>query len=94
MTKDQILNFLKENKELLQKRFKVTRIGLFGSYARDNQASDSDIDIIVDMPSSFDNYFDLKEFLEDNLKKNVDLGLEKNLRLLIKQKIINEIIYV
>ncbi len=94
MTKDQILNFLKENKELLQKRFKVTSIGLFGSYARDNQASDSDIDIIVDMPSSFDNYFDLKEFLEDNLKKNVDLGLEKNLRLLIKQKIVNEIIYV
>ncbi|MCF7859107.1 MAG: nucleotidyltransferase domain-containing protein [Candidatus Cloacimonetes bacterium] len=94
MTKSQILDFLRENKEYLKNRFQITRIGLFGSYANDAQTNESDIDIIVDMPSSFDGYYDLKEFLEANLKKEIDLGLEKNLRLLIRENIKKEIIYV
>ena len=46
------------------------------------------------MPSSFDNFFELKYFLEEKFKRKVDLGREKQLRLFIKDKIKNEIIYV
>lgn len=94
MKKDEILNFLKENKTILEKNYKVTKIGLFGSYAKNENREDSDIDIIVQMPSSFDLYYSLKEFLEDNLKSSIDLGLEKNIRKLIKKEIEKEIIYV
>jgi hypothetical protein len=94
VTKEYILNFLKTNKQLLKQKYNVTRIGLFGSYATGDETEKSDIDILVDMPPSFDNFFDLKYFLEDAFKKSVDLGKEKNLRLLIKKHIENEIIYV
>ena len=92
--KNYILTFLKEHKEQLKSNYQVNKIGLFGSFARDEATDDSDIDILVDMPSSFDNYFDLKYFLEDNFQREVDLGKEKQLRLLIKEHIQNEIIYV
>ena len=93
MTKDNIIFFLKENKKILSEKFQVNSIGLFGSYARDEQNFDSDIDIIVDMPSSFDIYYDLKEFLEKSFGRDVDLGLESSMRSFIKSKIKSEIIY-
>ena len=93
-TKDTIINFLKKNKEKIQKKYDVNKIALFGSFARGDATKDSDIDIIVDMKPSFDNFFDLKYFLEDAFKTKVDLGKEKNLRLLIKEQIKDEIIYV
>jgi len=93
MDKHEIISFLKSNKKLLKSRYNVTKIGLFGSCSIDRQSINSDIDIIVSMPSDFDNYYDLKEFLESSLKSKVDLGLEKNMRQLIKKRIKNEIIY-
>ena len=94
MTKTFVLNFLSSHKQLLKEKYDVEKIGLFGSYATDNQKESSDIDIIVQMPSDFDKYYDLKEFLETKLEKRVHLGLEKNLRKLIENKVKNEIIYV
>ena len=93
-TKDEIINFLKENKKYIQNRFKVNKIALFGSVARGEATSNSDIDIIVDMKPSFDNFFDLKYFLEEKLQSKVDLAKEKNLRKFIKSKIQKDLIYV
>jgi len=94
MDKIDILNFLKENKEQLQSKYNVKRIGLFGSYIRDTQTQNSDIDILVDMPPSFDNYYELKEFLEKNLQKKIDLGLLNNIREHLKSTIYKEVVYV
>ena len=94
VNKQSILAFLLEHKQLLHSKYKVVKIGLFGSYAKNKETQKSDIDIIVDMPSNFDLYYDLKEFLEDAFDKKIDLGLEKNIRGLIKDKIAKEIIYV
>ena len=94
MNKESILVFLKQHKQLLVEKYHVKTIGLFGSYATEHQTDKSDIDILVDMPSSFDLYYDLKEFLETSFKKSVDLGLKHNVRSFIKEKIDKEIIYV
>ena len=94
MEREKILSFLKQNKPFLEKKYKVMKIGLFGSYATGTNTEESDIDIIVSMPSNFDDFYDLKEFLEKNLHCTVDLGLEKNLRPIIKASIKDEIIYV
>ena len=45
MTKTIILEFLKSHKSELNNRFGVTKIGLFGSYARNEATDKSDIDI-------------------------------------------------
>lgn len=94
MTKELILDYLTTHKTFLQEQFNVKKIGLFGSYAKEQQTPQSDIDIIVDMQSSFDNYYALKELLEKELGAKVDLGLEKSIRKLIKEKISHEVLYV
>ena len=93
-TRNQIIAFLTENKQQIQDKYKVNKIALFGSFARDEATEKSDIDILVDMSPSFDNFFDLKYFLEDEFKTTVDLGKEKNMRLFIKNKIQEDLIYV
>ncbi|SFV63528.1 Nucleotidyltransferase [hydrothermal vent metagenome] len=94
MTKEYILEFLRDNKKLLKENYNVTKIGLFGSYSRDEAGENSDIDLLVEMPSSFDTYYDFKEFLEAKFNKKIDLGYEKTLRPFIKKSIIEDIIYV
>jgi hypothetical protein len=97
MNKQTILTFLKQNKKQIQNNYNVNKIALFGSFARDEATKDSDIDILVDMPSSessFDDFYDLKYFLEDEFGIKVDLGKEKSLRYFIKDKIQKDLIYV
>ena len=48
LTKEDILQFLRENKALLKERFHVDKIMLFGSYARDEATDESDIDILIE----------------------------------------------
>ena len=93
MNKQIILDFLKKNKTLFKQKYNVTKIGLFGSFATNRQTENSDIDILVSMPSSFDNYYELKEVLESSLNHKVDLGLEKNVRDLLRKRINKEVIY-
>jgi len=78
----------------IETKYQVKQIGLFGSYVKELETDESDIDILVDMPSSFDNYYDLKEFLETNLQKKVDLGLIGTVREHLKEKIFSEVEYV
>ena len=89
-----ILSFLFDHKTELAERFQVRRIGLFGSYIRNTQTDSSDIDILVSMPSDFDLYYDLKEYLESAFHAPVDLGLERSIRPLVKSQIEKEIQYV
>ncbi len=94
LNKEIILNYLKEQKVEFTKKYKLTKIGLFGSYVKNSATKDSDIDIIIDMPSSFKNYYELKNSLEEHFNKKVDLGLDKNIRSFIKKRIQKDIIYV
>ena len=93
-TKEEILSLLKRHKPFFEAHFGVQKIGLFGSYAKGKATDASDIDLLVDMPGSFDAYYDLKDFLQDTFQTPVDLGLESSLRTFVRRKIENEIIYV
>jgi predicted nucleotidyltransferase len=75
MTKQTILNYLKEHKEEFQKNYGVEKIGLFGSYARDEATKNSDIDLFAIMPPSFDKVADLKYTIEEDLETEVDLSI-------------------
>lgn len=91
-----ILHFLKEHKKELEERFGVTKIGLFGSYARGEQHENSDIDLAVELHSEnkFRSFFALKAYLEQVLHTSIDLGIESTLKPVIKESVKKEIIYV
>jgi predicted nucleotidyltransferase len=79
LTDKEIINLLKEHKAPL-KKFKVKRIGLFGSYVRGEQKKDSDIDFLVEFEElNFDDFMDLFFFLEDLFRKKVELITNGNL---------------
>ncbi len=51
-TRDEVIALLASHKEDLMLRFKVRKIALFGSYARNEQGPESDVDILVDIDPS------------------------------------------
>jgi predicted nucleotidyltransferase len=97
-TQKQILDFISKNKSFLNQQFHVSKIGLFGSYARNEQTENSDIDLIVDFEEDTNNLYDikieLKKFFKENLNINVDICREKYIKPFYKTRIIKETIYV
>lgn len=93
MTKN-IEKILKSQKKLLKEKFQVKKIGVFGSFARNEQSAESDIDILVEFygPIGWD-FFDLQEYLENILQREVDLVTEKALKPQIKTTILKEVQY-
>ena len=88
---------LQEHKNYLAEKFGVIEIAIFGSYARGEQRKDSDVDLIVDFKEgwkTFDNYMNLKFYLEELFGKKVDLVIKSAINPRIKPFIIEEAIYV
>ena len=80
----------------LQDKYSVKEIGLFGSYIRDEQDSNSDLDIIIsfnESPSLF-KFVELENFLSDKLKIKVDLVMRTALKENLKDYILKEAILV
>ena len=79
-TSSKILHTLQQNRTFL-KRMGVKKIGLFGSYQHGSSRVDSDMDFLGQMDHpTFDNYMDLKIFLEDQFNCKIDLVLEDSLK--------------
>jgi uncharacterized protein len=89
-----ILRVLQAQKDMLQTRFSVQRIGLFGSCARGDAHPDSDIDVLVELGEpTFDHYMDLKFCLEDLLGASVDLVLADCVKPRLQPIIAQEVVY-
>lgn len=95
MNKDEILKKLSQEKEYIQSKYEVEKIGLFGSYAKDTHTEDSDIDIYVEFRhKTFDNLTGLWNFLEDLYHKKIDLfHKHKNNNKVIFENIQKDVIY-
>ena len=73
-TIEEIEKMLSEHKDEIKENFKVKEIGIFGSYARNEQKDRSDIDILVEFEEPIGLLFvDLADYLENLLKVSVDL---------------------
>lgn len=95
MSKTEIIKYLKSHQAVIQ-QFGVVKIGLFGSYAKDCNKSDSDIDLLVkfgEVQSKYKAYFGLKNYLEDHLKAKIDLCREEDLKEELKKEILESVIY-
>jgi len=95
MQKETIIDYLKNHKKEFQKKYEIEKIGLFGSYARDEANDESDIDIFVQMKPDFFKLVGLKQQIENDLKKRVDVIREhKNIKPFLLKMIQKDIHYV
>jgi len=95
LTKKSVLTTLQDHLKEIEK-YGVKKIGVFGSFARSSQNKRSDIDIIVEFKKgmkTFDNYMDLKFFLEELFKKKIDLVIKDALKPQIKHIVLSDVIY-
>ncbi len=91
-----IVKMLRLHDTDVREKFKIAEIGVFGSYVRGEQREDSDIDILVEFEKghkTFDNYMELKFFLEEILTSKIDLVIKTAIRDEIKQNILSEVTY-
>ncbi len=96
-TKDFIISTIRTHEsELLQ--FGIKDIGLFGSYAREEQSAKSDIDILIDFEpdkESFDNYMAVYDYFERLFKnEKIEIVTKNGLSPYIGPRILKEVLYV
>lgn len=96
-TKENILKILKSNK-LKFKKFGIRSIGLFGSYIREEQSYESDIDLLIDFEpekENFDNFMAAYDLFEKIFKnEKIELVTKNGLSPYIGPKILDEVQYV
>ncbi len=92
---DRILGQLRNLLPFLRITYKITTIGIFGSYARNDSTISSDIDLLVEFERSpsLVKFIELRDFLSTELKLNVDLVDNTTLKSELHQRISEEIIY-
>jgi len=88
------LETIRQHMPDLRRDYHVTRLGLFGSFARGEQRRSSDIDLLVDFESGHKdliNFIRLKFHLEKLLKRDVDLVMRSALKPRLKRRILSEV---
>lgn len=94
---EEIIHYLRQNKVYLNKKFHCKEIGLFGSFARNEQTEESDVDILVEYePDTPDLYYvelQLKEHLIKQFNRKVDVCSKKWIKPVFRPLILNEAIY-
>lgn len=90
-----IIQSLSELKPFLQKEFAVKKIGLFGSFALNEETKDSDIDLLVefDQPIGW-KFLTLEIFLQKRLGRKIDLTTESALHAALKENILDQVVYI
>lgn len=94
--KDMALETLRKYKNDFKKQYGVTRIGIFGSVARNEAEDDSDIDIVVEMEKPDLFYMvHIKEKLEAEFQRSVDIvHYRDKMNVFLKERIHRDVIYV
>ena len=96
MNRDEVLSLLRAHKAALAQRFGVVELRLYGSFARNQAAGDSDVDVLVrfDAPPGWRRYFGAQAYLEDLLGRPVDMATNQELRAEIRPYVERELINV
>jgi uncharacterized protein len=97
LTSTDILHFIKNNKDYLFDKYGLVKIGIFGSFAREEQKSDSDIDLIIELKKDTQNIYEikteLKNYFSSHFNRKIDIAREKYIKPRIKSEILKEAIY-
>jgi len=96
MTKNEIITYLKEHKDDFMQKYQISKLALFGSYSRDENKDDSDVDIAIETPlSDYFKLYDFKEELENSFHTKVDIvRLRDKMNMALRKRIEKDGIYV
>ena len=95
-TFEEIEKIIKKNKKELNEKHGLVSIGIFGSYGRGQQYTDSDLDLLVEVrrPMGFVKFIRLENHLTQLLGVKVDMVTKKALKPNIGKQILQEVQYV
>lgn len=87
---------INSKKPELAEVYNVSNIFIFGSYAKETQTDESDIDLLIETnkPISLFKFVNLKQYFENLLGKKIDLGTPNSLKPLVKNAILKEAVQV
>ena len=93
---EEITQILQIHQELLQERFRVSQMQVFGSYAKGEQTINSDVDILIryDRPPTLWMLGELRDYLTEVLGVRVDIVTEKGLKPRIRERVLTEAIKI
>lgn len=93
---EEIKKIINEHKPILEERFKINSIGIFGSYVRKSQKKKSDTDVLVGFYETIDlfEFVELENFLRKILSVKVDVVMKETLKPRIKDRILKEAVYI
>lgn len=94
--KDQVFERVRSHQSAL-KHFGAARLGLFGSFVRDEQTEQSDVDIVVEFQEgkkTFRNFMNMADYLEKVMSRKVDLLTWEGMGSFVKKEVEKEIEYV
>lgn len=93
---EEIKQWFVQHKLVLQERYKVRELGIFGSYVRQEQTETSDVDVLVEFfeTPSLLKFVNLENYLSDNLGVKVDLVHKGGLKPRIGERILKEVVYL
>lgn len=93
---EKIKRKLKRIEPLLKEKFKIKKIGIFGSYLRGEERGKSDLDILVNFSEELGlfEFIELEDYLSKYLNVKVDLVMKDALKPFIGKYILNEVIYI
>jgi hypothetical protein len=91
-----IKKIIRDHKTLLRERYNINRIGVFGSYARGDIHSGSDVDVLVEFsePISLIQLVSLENYLSDIVGLKVDVVPKEDIRKELKDTILKDAVYV
>jgi len=90
------LRILREHEKVVIECFGVNKIAIFGSFAKGEEHIDSDVDVLIEFKEgrkTFDNYMELKFYLEEIFGRKVDLVIDNAIKPTLRETILKEAVY-
>jgi len=96
MSEEEIRAKINKTMPSIKAKYHIKQLGIFGSFVRNEQTEESDVDILVefDSPIGFFDFVRLERQLSETLNKKVDLVSKKALKSAIREEVLKEIKYV
>lgn len=92
---DEILNTIRAHKESLFSKYSISSMAMFGSYARNTETGQSDLDIVVEFSDKIGiRFIDLADELEKMVGIKIDLVSKKGIKEKYYKNIVQDLIYV
>jgi len=91
----EVITRIRAHADELHERFGVTRIDVFGSFARGEQTADSDVDLIVEVEEpTLETVFGSERFLADLLGRKTECGSLESINPRVRRNVVGDLVHV